>query len=136
MTPLERALDYLSRGLSPIPVPHGRKGPVIDGWEELEITAETAPRYFNGGPQNIGIRTGPPSHDVVDIDLDCGEVLALADSYLPRTGSVFGRPSKRRSHRLYKAAGSAQVTRLAYVDPDTGEMLLELRSGRHQTVFP
>src|SRR5689334_23551786 len=129
-SPLDVALSYIDRGLSPIPVPHRRKGPVIDDWEGLEITAENAGRYFNGGLQNIGVRTGPPSGDIVDVDLDCGEALALADSYLPRTGAVFGRPSKARSHRLYKASGSGQVTCIKYVDPDTGEMLLELRSDR------
>ena len=60
-TPLEIALDYIARRWSPIPAPFRQKGPVLEGWEELEITPETAPRFFNGQPLNIGVKTGPRS---------------------------------------------------------------------------
>jgi hypothetical protein len=33
--------DYISLGWSPVPVPHRKKGPVIDAWHELRINAET-----------------------------------------------------------------------------------------------
>jgi hypothetical protein len=47
---------------------------------------------------------------------------------------MFGRPSKPRSHRLYTAPGAAYES---FVDPLTGNTLLELRAGSgHQTLFP
>ena len=120
----------------PIPIAHGTKGPTISGWQELRIDAGTAAKYFNGELQNIGVLTGPASNWLVDVDLDCPEALALADAYLPRTKSIFGRPSKRRSHRLYRLTGEPAVRCEKYVDPEDQEVLLELRGDLHQSVFP
>jgi hypothetical protein len=56
---LSAALAYIADGLRVIPIPHKEKGPRIAGWQALNITAETAPKYFNGGPSNIGVgKTG------------------------------------------------------------------------------
>ena len=52
---------------------------------------------------NVGVILGPRSGELVDIDLDCAEALALADLYLPATEAIFGRKSKPRSHRIYIA---------------------------------
>jgi hypothetical protein len=87
---------------------------------------------------NIAIRLGPASGDLVDADLDCTEAMTLADLYLPQTGAVFGRPSKPRSHRLYRARGAVFA---AFADPLDGSMLLELRAdgrdgGAHLTLIP
>ena len=54
-TSLDVALDYIKRGWSPVPVPHRKKGPVIEEWTGLRITVETAPGYFGRQPQNIGV---------------------------------------------------------------------------------
>ena len=92
--------------------------------------------------QNVGIIMGAPSGNLVDVDLDCPEALALASSFLPLTDSAFGRPSKRRSHLLYT---SAVPKVMPFEDPtgavdangrDKAEMLVELRSTGGQTVFP
>ena len=133
MTPLAAAQGYIARGWAPVPIPYRKKAPVLDGWPTLRVTADDASRYFNGGLQNIGILLGQPSGNLVDADLDCAEALALADSFLPPTESVFGRAGKLRSHRCYF---SALPKRIEFVDPDDGEMLLELRSTGGQTVFP
>jgi hypothetical protein len=81
---------------------------------------------------------GPASGELVDIDLDCPEALALADKYTPPTGAIFGRASKPRSHRIYIAPGAVKE---AFADPLDGSTLLELRAaGRdgaaHQTLMP
>src|SRR5262249_734827 len=75
---------------------------------------------------------------LVDIDLDCGEALMLADTYLPPTEAIFGRASKPRSHRLYIAPGALFE---AFSDPLEKDMLVELRTsgngnGAHQTILP
>src|SRR4029450_3012631 len=83
------------RGWRPVPIPFGEKGPVLEGWQQLALTVDDLPRYFNGPPQNTGILNGRP----VDIDLDAPEAVRLADAFLPPTPSIFGRPSKPRPHR-------------------------------------
>lgn len=96
------------------------------------------PGWLGQNEHNIGIILGPKSGDLVDIDLDCQEALALADLYLYQTGAEFGRASKPRSHKLYVAAGAIYE---AFGDPITGEVLLERRAeerggGAHQTMAP
>ncbi len=64
------AESYLRRGLSVVPIPEGRKRPVIPSWQTLRLRLEELDRYFYGRPQNIGILLGEPSGWVVDVDLD------------------------------------------------------------------
>jgi len=87
--------------------------------------------YFDDIDQNIGVLLGEPSNDLVDIDLDCDEAIRLAPKFLPKTGAVFGRKSRPRSHRLYVAPG-AKTKKFSCADA----MLVELRSTGAQTLFP
>src|SRR5437899_12913151 len=103
MTALEHALAYtVERGWAVIPIPQGEKGPRISGWQNLRIAPADLPRYFNGQPLNIGVLNGEPSGHLIDIDLDATEAVALASHFLPPTSTLWGRPSKRRSHWLYR----------------------------------
>ncbi len=129
--PLARALEYIKCGWAPIPIPHKAKAPNIPGWPKLRITTETAPSHFSGGPQNIGVLLGEPSGGLTDVDLDAPEAVALAPFFLPKTG-VFGRKGKRRSHWIFVCPG-AETTKFQDTD---GTMLVEIRSGGAQTVFP
>ena len=82
------------------PYPTGREGTADqEHWHTrmFEIGDFTA-----GG--NIGVILGPRSGELVDIDLDCVEALALADTYLPPTRVEFRRASKLRAHRLVHRA--------------------------------
>jgi hypothetical protein len=136
MMPLEAAREYCRRGWRVIPVPVGEKGPRISGWQTLVLSFDDLPQHFDRAC-NVGVRLGTASDDLVDIDLDCGEALQLADIYLPKTKAEFGRASKPRSHRLYVASGAGYE---AFNDPASSagkDMLLELRAGEgHQTLFP
>ena len=78
---------------------------------------------------------GAPSRGLIDVDLDHVVAVNLSASYLPMTGSVFGRAGKRRSHWLYYA-GSAVSTRQWRLPDDNKRMVVELRSTGGQTVFP
>jgi hypothetical protein len=132
----EIALEYIAMGWRPIPIPYREKGPTIEGWTELKITQETAPQYFNGAPQNIGIILGEASKGLCDVDIDCPEALVLAPYLLPATPGRFGRASKRASHWLYV---SDVPKHIKYEDPNIdgpGKTIVELRSGGVQTVFP
>ena len=142
---LAYARDYRRRGWRVIPIPAGSKAPKLRGWQTLDLGLDDLPRHFAAGG-NIGIAFGPRCGDLVDIDLDCPEALALQDLYLPKTEAEFGRPSKPRSHRFYICPGAAYE---AFADPLIAELakerggkapkdtLLELRADPgHQTIVP
>jgi Bifunctional DNA primase/polymerase, N-terminal len=97
MSPLETALEYISRGWAPVPIPHKSKRPIGDEWQKLRITETDARQWFNGEEQNIGVRLGGLSDGLADVDLDTTEAGRAAPYFLPRT-LCFGRPSKPRSH--------------------------------------
>jgi hypothetical protein len=101
------ALDVIRRGYSPVPIPVGAKNPTIPEWQRLQITAETAPQYFNGTDHNVGAIMGASSGNLADIDLDCVQAVALARYFVPATGAIYGRPGKRRSHYLCKCTDLA-----------------------------
>jgi hypothetical protein len=71
---------------------------------------------------------------LTDIDLDCPEALALAPGFLPPTPARFGRASKTQSHWLYVVDRPLKTTQ--YKDPDSGTMLVEIRSTGSCTMFP
>jgi len=130
-------LEYVRRGWSIVPIPRGQKKPVMPGWQNFGAMAEDVPRLFGKG-ENVAVRLGARSGDLVDIDLDCREALELADLYLPAAHAEFGRPSKPRSHRLFIAPGAVFE---AFADPVSGEMLAELRAdgregGAHLSLLP
>lgn len=133
-TTLDIAASYCARGWAVIPVPHASKNPGRAGWQDLRITTATAPNYFNGQPQNIGGLMGEPSNNQVDVDLDAGEAVRLASRFLEPTGAVFGRPSKRQSHRLYVADPLTDTQK--FNDPTDGQSIVELRSTGAQTILP
>jgi hypothetical protein len=113
-------------------VPVGQKTPVLPAWPKLRLTETDLSDHFSG-PSNLGILNGAPSGNQVDVDLDCPEALVVAHVWLPPTNSVFGRPGKPRSHRLYMADPLPATKQ--FQDPD-GTMLLEVRSTGSQTLFP
>jgi hypothetical protein len=140
MSTLSAALAYIARGWSPIPVPHREKGPLIEAWQNIRITTETAPADFNGAAQNIGVILGKASGGLTDVDLDCPEAIAAAGYILPRT-AVFGHARKPASHWVYRTnlCETQDRAALKFMGSDkTG--LLEVRMGAGglaaQTVFP
>jgi putative DNA primase/helicase len=138
-TPLTVASRYLTRGWQPVPISHGEKGPTTPGWQKLNLTEGTLGQYFGSKPMNIGVLLGPRSNGLTDIDLDCGEAIALARHYLPRTTSWFGRASKPHSHFLYTINDAPDQGAVQYKDIEK-RTIIELRIGGGaqgaQTVFP
>jgi len=130
---LDFAACYLLRGWSVIPIPHLSKNPGFKGWEQMRLTPDVLDQHFNGRPQNIGVLLGEPSDCLIDIDLDHMLAVELAPQFLPPTPAVFGRPSKPRSHWIYRA--TAPVATKKFRSKSAG-MLVELRSTGTQTVFP
>jgi len=146
-TPHDYVLEYIRRGWNPVPIPFMQKGPKGKGWDKHRIDMTNVNSFFPVGQQwNIGVQLGPTSGNLIDVDLDCPEALALADWFLPQTQAVFGRAATPTSHRLYispELVATAAKAALQFEDPDAGSdkgMLLELRCGgggkAAQTVFP
>ncbi len=129
MSALRAAERYVGQGFAVVPVPHGKKGPNLEGWEGLRLTPDELPEYFNGKPQNIGLVLGRPSGGLVDVDLDVPEAAMIAGRFLPPT-LMSGRESNPHSHWWY-VAPSAETARYKDVD---GRVLVELRSTGCQTI--
>ena len=141
---LDAAYDYLERGWQLVPIPRRKKAPIKQGWQNLKVTRSNLERHFDDTTGNIGVRLGQSSGGLTDIDLDCSEAIALADSVLPKTDAEFGRKSKRAAHRLYitNLADTEQRAVIKYQEPKAlgGAVLVELRIGAGdkgaQTLFP
>ena len=123
------AKRYAQRGFAVVPIPEGRKRPVIPSWQTLRIRSEDLNEYFNGRLQNVGILLGEPSGWVVDVDLDAPEAVELGPLFLTSTVKS-GRGSAPRSHWWYRSEG-AHTQR--WKDTD-GVTLVELRSTGCQTL--
>jgi Bifunctional DNA primase/polymerase, N-terminal len=135
MNALDIALNYITRGWSPVPIPRGKKGPVINEWQKLRITTETAPHYFADRRANVGVLLGEPSGGLVDVDLDEPEVSIAWHYFAPPTEAVFGRESAPNTHFLYICPEIPHT--LQFMDPTRRRVTLaEVRSGGGQTVFP
>jgi putative DNA primase/helicase len=135
------ARAYIERGWRVVPIRVGSKGPDgIKGWTDLRLTLNDIDERFHHPFLNIGILTGEASGGLADVDLDSREAIQLAELWLPRTGTVFGRPGRGRSHYLYiLAENHEELRRQCFKDPlATGEkaMLVELRGNGHQTLAP
>jgi hypothetical protein len=99
----EVALAYLARGWRPVPIPFQQKKPVLDSWQTLVLIPWSAARYFNGGPQNIGVVLGRASGGLTDVDLEWREAIALAKPLLDcsgEPGDVLFEPAAVNPRRL------------------------------------
>jgi len=129
----QAAQRYLQRGWSVIPVPHHSKNPGFKRWEQLRLTSDQLDQHFNGQPQNVSVLLGEPSGWLIDVDLDHPRAVELAAQFLPPTSLVFGRPSKPRSHWLYRV--TAPLVTKKFSSRSSG-MIVEVRSTGTHTVFP
>jgi putative DNA primase/helicase len=147
MTALEIALDFIARGWFPLPIPDRSKNPgeiLGKGWEDVRITAATAPKHFNGKPLNFGIHLGPSG--VTDVDLDWPESIITGAIFLPDGAATFGRVTAPKSHWLYRTTLARTEGKgvILFRCPQKGsggeerkENVIELRFGDGvQTVFP
>lgn len=133
---LEAARAYVARGWRPIPIPSGTKAPSIKNWPSYKAEPWDLDRDFTGDG-NIGLLCGEPSN-LIDIDIDAAEAVALADIFLPATDMVHGRSGKPRSHRWYICSPIPATRKYADVPGSKAQkaMLVEVRSTGAQTVVP
>jgi len=137
-----RAMAELYRDVfrwCPIPIPEGRKGPILTDWPNFKL--KDGYRWKDPG---VGIILGAKSGGLVDADLDAPEALEFAPLVLPKTPFIFGRDSSWRSHYLYRIIDLKGKQPLALKDPEIGDVLIELRLSHQkngefraqQTLFP
>lgn len=125
------ARSWLEIGIRPVPIlPRSKKPKDGKGWNKARIELDTVSEFFKRG-DNIGGLWGEPSGWIVDVDLDCAEAIAAADTLLPST-FIYGRRLRPASHYLYKCEGIATFKR----HPAKGDMILEVRSTGSQSVLP
>jgi hypothetical protein len=117
-------------GLQPVPLHSRSKRPAGGpGWNKKIIREDQVDDYFSSG-QNVGILWGKPSGGIIDVDLDCDEVVKAGPKLLPET-IVYGRANRPSSHFLYRCE-DAESTK--WLDDD-GKMIVEIRSTLLQSVW-
>jgi len=121
-----RVEEYISLGLDPVPLEPRSKAIKVPGWPDKTFTMDD---FLPGS--NVGLRWG--RGNAVDVDCDCFEAVALAGRFLPETGFVFGRPSARASHFVYRLTEPARTVQLHC--PVTKKSIIELRANG-QTMAP
>lgn len=128
---VKAALSWLELGILTVPLfPRKKKPKAGKGWQNLRLEEETVDQFFVRG-DNIGGLWGEPSGWIVDVDLDCKEAIAAADTLLVPT-FIYGRRTSPGSHYLYRCEGIATFKRQRF----KGSMLLECRSTGSQSVLP
>jgi hypothetical protein len=137
---LEIAHAYLQEGWMCLPIPYREKSPGVSEWQNWRLdTLDKLKQHFNGEPGNIGILLGPPSGNLIDVDLDFPECLPFARIFLPETRQ-FGRASNPLSHWLFVVEDAPNRTIFTSERTTEGgkknDVILELRGNRQQTVFP
>ena len=113
--------------------PYGKKGVELTTAQRLknQITNVNQLKDY----QNVNLFTG--YSNIADVDLDCPEVIELADDFLIPAGIEFGRASTPRAHRLYKILDLDKEhtrTYLPFRDSNEDNTLLELRAHAHYTM--
>mgnify|MGYP003440500806 FL=1 len=127
MTIKEAAKLYIDKGWAVVPLVPKGKACKDNNWTKLEFT----PDMFRDG-DNIGIRS---VRGLVDIDCDAPEVVILASSFLPQTGTIYGRKNKPYSHWLYRSSFPKPIV---YKDTSGSlgkTILIEIRVD-HQSMAP
>jgi hypothetical protein len=71
--------NLTGRGFSLVPVEYKSKKPTGRKWSQLRIhTVAEAQDHFLDWPTNYGVRKGPVSGGLVDVDCDCPEAAKAA----------------------------------------------------------
>jgi len=128
-----QAKACLKRGWCVIPLRRKSKMPRDAGWPDQRVTEDEIETVFSGGA-NIGVVLGETSGCLADVDLDSPEAVRAAKKFLPETGRIHGRTSKRQSHWFYCINDSIAPEK--FLDPVDRKVLVEIRSDGQQTAIP
>jgi len=134
---LDAARRLTEAGARVVPIPHGEKGPKVEGWPDLRLALDELPLHFNC-VGNVGILLGEPSGGLVDVDLDCDEAVDLGRHLLPAGSAVTGRTGHPGRHWWYRCPGVESQTWKdeLYDGPGSPPVILELRASQQTVVGP
>lgn len=94
----DRAKDLIENGYTPIPIPHGKKGPKITSWQNKTFT----PEDFHDNA-NVGLRCGDAGVAFLDLDIYCSDTVeAIIAEWMTRFGRRGGGDWMRRTGRAPK----------------------------------
>lgn len=127
-TARDAAEAYIAKGWQVVPLAPKTKAPEGESvWRTLEFKPDDFEEFDNIGIKSMG--------GLIDIDLDCSEVVSCAPAFLPPTGAIYGRKSKPRSHWLYRGSLSKPIAYKDFTVDGHVNTLLELRVD-HQSMAP
>src|SRR6266436_4172142 len=122
----------IAQGLPPLPLPDGKKRPLLNNWQTITITSDQVNDLFTEGC-NLGLRLDT----LTDVDLDAPEARILAEYFLKPTPARWGRDTSRNSHHLYKVESSRYDEFFDPMVEGSQRMLLEIRhDSGHQSMIP
>lgn len=133
---LGRGLRLLEAGYQIIPIPHGRKGPVIDHWQRIDATADdvrvwAADGYANG---NVGVLT--KHTPAIDLDITDDAVAREMEAWcLEHLGDApvrIGRAPKRLL--VFRTDTPFRKLQATYVDPNGEKHKVEVLGEGQQFV--
>jgi hypothetical protein len=125
-----------------VPLPYGEKGPCAKGWQDVTYEQSLEPDYQGkiyacfwpkGG--NLGVIVGPPSADLVDVDIDADEYVEPFLEVNPRLRETLRRRGKRGCGLMLRMEGEYPIGRW-YLKLTNGTTFGEWRAGGgHQSVI-
>jgi len=138
-------MSLWDRDLSIIPIPYGRKGPTLQGWESRRLDRQELHDMItqgNGSITGIGLVTGSLSRNIVCLDFDGDGWESARDAFMAAW------PEAERAPKVRTGSGKLHIylvcpdmpesfTRRVYPRPDMGDKTaIELRGNRCQTLVP
>ena len=113
-------LYMLSRDPAFVSLKQKSKEPIGIAWQKKPISPDLVHGAFKTNGHNIGLINGDAS-GIVDVDLDCGEAVALAPVFLPDALAEFQHDGNARGHMLFRTPNAGKTQQ--FKCPDTGSVL-------------
>jgi hypothetical protein len=125
-----------------VPIPYGEKGPRTKGWQDVTFEQSLEPTYqekicecFRPKGGNLGLIVGPPSDNLVDVDIDLDECVEPFLEANPKLRMTLRRRGKRGCGLMARIEGPYPVGRWDLRRTD-GTKFGEWRAGGgHQSVI-
>lgn len=128
MTPQDIVQQYIDKGFKVVfwSATDDAKGPKQKDWPQKATNGGYTINDYHDGDR-VGLLTGvevEPQKWLHDVDIDWAPGSLIAQSLIPSTGFVFGRPSKHVSHCFYTLSNPVPTVRYEDIDKTC---LIELR---------
>jgi hypothetical protein len=116
---------------SPLAMKPRSKVPLGKGWT-TPVTRPALEATLAHGDHNLGLLLGAEGGDLIDLDIDADDALAIAAAILPPT-VTYGRKSRPVSHYIYR---TTEAIRGAQFEDAAGKMIIEVRGTGQLVLVP